>query len=95
MKTHIEMTHEDVNVLLDAQQNMTAKQQQQLNLRLCRTDNDTWCSQLTADKADKLINTLHFFCFTASTQQRKQAQALQKKLTACKQHISTHKTIQT
>ena len=78
--THIDLTHEDLNILLETQDELTAKQQHQLNLRLHRTDNDTWRTKLTASKASKLINALHYFCFTASTQQRKQAEALADKL---------------
>ena len=78
--THIDLTHEDLNILLEAQDDMTAKQQHQLNLRLHRTDNDTWRTKLSASKADKLISALQTFSTSASAQQRKQAEALADKL---------------
>jgi hypothetical protein len=78
----IDLTDEDLSILLEAQDELTKQQQrqQQLNVSLKQTEARSWYIEITADKASKLVNMLHFFCFTANERQRQQAQALQKKL---------------
>ncbi len=77
---HLELTEDDFAILLEAQDELTQQQQQDLNISVQRTEDSTWIAETTKAKVNKLINMLHYYCFTANKQQREQAKALQRKL---------------